>query len=138
MTQYILNKEDLSLIDELEDGVSINGLNPAYVIIKANNLIEAQANCRDQLIDSLQKEVEDWSYTVWDRSFREKAISWKYDPTSSETRKARIVDLENWSDSIWLEYYRIKAKYEISDFSESFDPSVITPRPWAFHEIASC
>lgn len=136
MNTYVIN-QITGVSQELPGIIEFEGLHKDYIVIIAENIESANQLLQTALIEKLWKSVHDYGELMFDQDFRMKCLSWKYDPNSSATKKQRIIDIETWADSIWIEYYRIKAKYLTSDYTESFNSAAIAARPWSFYDIAT-
>jgi hypothetical protein len=134
---FILKKSDLSLVDSLSNDDKVSGLNSELIQVVADSLEQAQQNAKSAAIEILYATVNDWidEESGFDDKFQKRCIAWKSDSSSSVTRLSRITDLENWSDNVWTEYARIRAKYSANDFSEDFNPASIAPLPWNFWQV---
>lgn len=70
-----------------------------------------------------------------DNEARARYLAYLADPACEPERRARIVAVQEWSDSVFAEYVRVKERIYAGDPSAAFDPRALPPCPYAWDEI---
>jgi hypothetical protein len=70
---------------------------------------------------------------VLDPSTNNQYLEWRYDPAVSEARKAKIISVRNWVQSVWYNYtsWRISGNPPVGDYVLSTEKC-----PYTFWDIA--
>ena len=105
-----------------------------YLVWAVGNTADVEnADLTQERIDYLWTKGDRAARDAFDENSRMRGLIWMIDPGCPDWRRARLVEIQAWLDSVWQEYYIAKAKVQGGDLAA--DLPDFEPCPWKFADL---